>query len=397
MSIQEIFAKYKQEKEFIEISIPKMKEDLGELVDKIVLYGAGSAGIAFFHYLQDIGINPLYFTDGNEKKWNTTCEGIAVIDYHEITERVGRNALVIVCINTDGVKYCKSFDEALRVGGHQGVHKNLREAGCENVIDYTYFRRCRELFRGEKYNLPSCSDVRLMEQHEDEIKQVYSMLADEKSQEVFEKIVYFRMLDDSIIIPTEPQEKQYFEYEFYPRRNDEVFVDCGAYNGISLNTFLKENENSFSYYYGIEPDIRNFEKLRQFVEKLPKEIQQKIQLVNKAAYYETDKKVGLYELSGPGSFLSENGNAATLGVKIDDLVEAKGVSFIKMNIEGSEVNALIGAEKTITNFQPRLAIAGYHRTEDLWKIPLMICKFNAEYKIYLRSYMNHLSFVYYAN
>ena len=66
-----------------------------------------------------------------------------------------------------------------------------------------------------------------------------------------------------------------------------------------------------------------------------------------------------------------------------------------MNIEGSELQALKGSEKTITNYKPRLAIAGYHKTWDLWKVPLLIYRFNSGYKFYLRSYMNHLSFVYY--
>lgn len=396
MIIHDIFTEHFQQKDKTEISITQMKREMGELQDKIVLYGAGSAGIAFLHYLQDAGIEPICFSDGDAKKWGTLCENLPVVDYREIKHRIGADALVIVCINTDGQRYCKSFADALRVEGHHGVHKNLKDVGCTNVIDYTYFRRCRELFQGERYNLPSCSDVRLMERCEEEIVQAYSMLEDNKSREIFEKLVYFRMVDDSIKITTEKQERQYFEYEFFPRSKEEIFVDCGAYNGISLKTFLETNDNMFQYYYGIEPDENNFANLQKVISELPEPIQQRIRLVKKAVYNESGKRIKMYSLCGPGSFISETGNEEAEGIRIDDLVDSRGASFIKMNIEGAEVQALEGAEKIIKQYKPKLAIAGYHRTQDLWKVPLIMKKFNPEYKISLRSYMNHISFVYYA-
>ena len=394
MVIQSIFEEYYEKKAQTEITIEQMKSDLGNMIDKIVLYGAGSAGIAFLHYLRDVGIQPVYFADGNASKWGTICEGLRVIDYKEIAKKVGSDALVIVTINTDGKKYCKSFEEALRIEGHQGVHKNLREAGCQNVIDYTYFRRCRKLFHGDKYNLPSCSDVYLMEKHEKDLCDAYSLLVDDKSREVFENLVRFRMLDDNIQIPTEVQNKQYFEYEFYPQRNDEIFVDCGAYNGISLKTFLNENNNQFKKYYGIEPDADNYLKLRNYIVSLPDVIQNKAVIINKAVYDE-QKKLKLYNLNGPGSFITDIGQQEIEAIKIDDLVDEDGTTYIKMNIEGSELQALKGAEQTIKKYKPKLAIAGYHKTWDLWEIPMLIHGICPDYRFYLRSYMNNLSFVYY--
>lgn len=393
--IRNIFKEYWEQRSQTEISVKQVKDDLGDMAERIVLYGAGSAGIAFLYYLRDVGINPLYFADGNPDKWGKVCEGIPVIDYRNIVKTVGEDALVIVTINTDGKKYCKSFDEALRAGGHTGVHRNLKEAGCKNVIDYTYFRRCRKMFQGDKYNLPSCSDVYLMEQHEDDLCKVYSLLADDKSREVFEKLVRFRMLDDSIQIPTEMQDKQYFEYNFYPKSADEIFVDCGAYNGISLGAFLKENDYKFKKYYGIEPDRDNFVKLEKYIADLPAEVQKKTVIFNKAVY-DSAGKIQLYNLNGPGSFISDIGRQETETIMIDDLLDEDGATYIKMNIEGSELQALKGAIKTIKGCQTKLAIAGYHKTWDLWEVPLLIYDMNSDYSFYLRSYMNNLSFVYYA-
>lgn len=394
MVINEIFKEYWAKDNVIKFSISQLKMDLEKYKNKIVLYGAGSAGIAFLSYLHDIEIYPQYFADGNPSKWGTYCENLSIIDYKDIVKIVGEDALVIITINTDGYKYCKSFDEALRIEGHSGVYKNLKKNGCKNIIDYTYFRRYKDLFHGDRYNLPSCSDVRLMEQHEEDLCEVYDLLADAKSKEIFEKIIRFRMTDDSIKIPTENQDKQYFEYNLFEKKTDEIFIDCGAYNGISLNTFLHENNFQFKKYYGIEPDKDNFIKLTKYVDSLQENVRKKITLVNKAVY-EEQKIIKLYNLNGPGSFIADIGTQEIKSIKIDELVGSDKITYIKMNIEGSELPALIGAQQTIANCKPRLAIAGYHKTWDLWQIPKLIHSINKTYNIYLRSYMNHISFIYY--
>lgn len=393
--IHGLFTEFRNKREEIEISIAKMKEDIAQYLDSIVLYGAGSAGIAFLKYLQDAGISPCLFSDGNDTKWGTKCEGLEIVSPEDICRRIGKKALVIVTINTDGKRYCKSFAEALRVGGHTGVHRKLKECGCEHVIDYTYFRRCHELFQGDTYNLPSCSDVNLMESHEQEIQSVFELLADEQSREVFTKLIRFRLLDDSIEIPSMEQEMQYFEYSLYPRRKQEIFVDCGAYNGIGLKTFLKENENDFKLYYGLEPDAANREQLIQYVQSLPLNMQKKMQIFDTAAYSDTGRTT-LYALGGPGSFISELGKTQIPTIKIDEMLQGDAATYIKMNIEGAELHALRGAAHTVRTYHPRLAIAGYHKTWDLWEIPLLMQQYYADYKIYLRTYMNHISFVYYA-
>ena len=173
--IDRIFDEFIKVRSETEISIEQMKDDILKF-DAIVLYGAGSAGIAFLKYLNDINVQPKYFADGKAEKCGEYCQGIEIISPEEIINRCGSNTLVIVTINTDGKRYCKSFEEALRIGGHTGVHRRLREAGCTNVVDYTYFRRCHKLFHGDPYNLPSCSDVENMLLNKEKVSMVYEWL-----------------------------------------------------------------------------------------------------------------------------------------------------------------------------------------------------------------------------
>ena len=78
-------------------------------------------------------------------------------------------------------------------------------------------------------------------------------------------------------------------------------------------------------------------------------------------------------------------------LSIDDFMKDKEApTFIKMDIEGSETEALLGAKKIIKKYKPKLAISVYHNATDLWKIPLLIKSLNNDYKIYLRHYSNEI-------
>ncbi len=374
------------------VSIESLRKNLS-VFSNIILYGAGSAGIAFLHYLRKYDITPSAFIDGDQKKWSTKCEGIDVLSPEGVIKTFGEDILVIVTINTDGKRYCKSFDEALRIGGHTGVHKRLKELGIRNIVDYTFFRNCYELFLGDRYNLPSCSDVYLMKEKNDNLKEVFEMLADDFSKETYYKIVKFRMLDDSIEIPTLKQDYQYFEPELCKPVQNEIFVDCGAFNGISLKTFLSLNK-AFGKYYAFEPDSTNFKALSQYVSTLTEETRNKIGLFECAVADRAGVDT-LYKLEGPGSFMSSLGKEPVRTVTIDNILNGNKATYIKMNIEGSELEAIKGCSETIKKYKPILAVAAYHKTWDLWEIPLLIKSMFKDYKVYLRSYMNHISFVYY--
>ncbi len=374
------------------LSIESLRNNLSGF-SNILLYGAGSAGIAFLHYLRKYDITPSAFIDGDPKKWGTKCEGIDVLSPESIIKTFGEDILVIVAINTDGKRYCKSFDEALRLGGHTGVHKRLIELGIKNIVDYTIFRNCYELFIGDEYNLPSCSDVYLMKEKKEDIKKVFEMLEDDLSKEIYYKIVKFRMLDDSIEIPTLKQDHQYFEPGLYRPIQSEIFIDCGAFNGISLKTFLNLNR-TFRRYYAFEPDSTNFEALTEYVSTLTEETKNKIELLECAVLDKAGTDT-LYKLEGPGSFMSSLGKDPVKTDTIDNVLNGSKATYIKMNIEGSELEAIKGCYETIEKHKPILAIAAYHKTWDLWEIPLLVKALFSGYKVYLRSYMNHISFVYY--
>lgn len=390
--IGQIFERFARERSQLEQTVDELKESLGRY-DGIVLYGAGSSGIALLLALQKAEIFPLCFSDGASEKWGTVIMGLEVIPPDELVQKFGTNILVFVCINTDGQTYCRSFDEALRQGGHSGVHKRLCDCGCVNVVDYIALRRCFALFYGDDTgNLPSCPDVDCLVRHRENIKQVYERLGDEHSKEIYANILTFRLFGEGPEIPTLSQTEKYFPKELFTPSSGEYFVDCGAFDGQTLRDLLDQNGNCIEAYYALEPDLSNYERLKQFVTQLQKELQAKITLSPCVAWSE-ESDISLYALHGPGSFVAPYGGTMVQATTIDKLLHGRQATAIKMNIEGSELAALRGAEETIHRWHPKLMIAGYHKTWDFWEVPESMLR--AGYSVYLRSYMHHLSFVFY--
>ena len=73
-------------------------------------------------------------------------------------------------------------------------------------------------------------------------------------------------------------------------------------------------------------------------------------------------------------------------VALDEVLAGKKITFLKMDVEGAEYDALLGAEKLIKECRPRMAISIYHKPEDIITIPDLILKMNPDYRITFRHY-----------
>jgi hypothetical protein len=94
-----------------------------------------------------------------------------------------------------------------------------------------------------------------------------------------------------------------------------------------------------------------------------------------------------FEASGTEASAVGSGEYEVECVSLDDILAEKKPSFIKMDIEGSELDALAGAENTIKKNLPVLAVCSYHKQDHLWRIPLLIHSFSNEYHFFLRPHL----------
>ena len=94
--------------------------------------------------------------------------------------------------------------------------------------------------------------------------------------------------------------------------------------------------------------------------------------------------------SEAGSCVAETGMSIIQGIALDEIVKDENITFIKMDIEGSELKALEGARNTIIRNKPKLAICIYHKPEDIIEVPFYLLSLVPEYKFYIRHYSSCL-------
>lgn len=176
--------------------------------------------------------------------------------------------------------------------------------------------------------------------------------------------------------------EQYFDLEYlHPAETKEVFVDAGCCDGKSSNNFVRWC-NSDSFIYAFEPDARRIEECRNNFEK--NSINYK--LIDKGLWKEKNTVPFMYANKGECYIGEGNGTETVEVTSLDTELEGKEVTFIKMDIEGAELEALIGAESLIKKNRPKLAISIYHKMEDIIEIPQIILEYYPDYRLYLRHY-----------
>lgn len=165
---------------------------------------------------------------------------------------------------------------------------------------------------------------------------------------------------------------------------DGAYVDCGAYNGDSVKRYLNFiGDIDSNEIFAFEPDNINYSELKvQFEGRV------NIHCINKGIW-NCEEQLGFNSQGDPASKLTATGNEDNIVnvTDIDSAVTIKKVGFIKMDIEGCELEGLQGAKGTIKRDHPVLAISAYHKQEDLITLPEYIKLFEDEqwkYDLYLR-------------
>lgn len=175
----------------------------------------------------------------------------------------------------------------------------------------------------------------------------------------------------------------YFDMPFLHYGEHEVFVDAGSYDLGTTRLLMKYCEN-LDKVYAFEPCMENFHKCEKVKED------HKLDFVSLYPYGTWSQKTVLKfdSTMKTGANVNSNGNTEINVVAIDDIVGQEEVTFIKMDVEGSELESLQGAKRTIFNNKPKLAISIYHKPEDMVTIPLYVQSLVPEYKFYIRHLSN---------
>lgn len=180
-------------------------------------------------------------------------------------------------------------------------------------------------------------------------------------------------------------EKQYFEAPIIQPQDKEVFVDAGCFNCDTSILFKKWCDGKYEKIYAFEPDGINYLKCKEVIKQ---ENIENIELFNAGLWAKNDV-LNFNTTETSASSIMEDGTSNINVVSLDYVLNGKRASFIKMDIEGSELSALQGARNTIINYRPRLAICIYHKPEDILEIPLYLQSLVPDYKFYIRHYSTY--------
>lgn len=172
---------------------------------------------------------------------------------------------------------------------------------------------------------------------------------------------------------------QYFDV-FTPLE-DEVFVDAGSYNGDTIREFLKWNGGKYRKIYAFEPNVDLYNEVKKYVDD---EKVINTTLLQMATWSKMEELSFINDASA--SRVERIGATKVKGIDIDSVVGDEKVTYIKMDVEGSELHALMGAKRIICRDKPRLAISVYHKVEDIFELADYILSLNSEYKFLLRQY-----------
>ena len=178
---------------------------------------------------------------------------------------------------------------------------------------------------------------------------------------------------------------QYFD-EIIALTEQEVFIDCGAYIGDTAAEFIKRTNGKYQQIYMFEAETSKYDQIRSNLEGFQYRLYP-------FGVWSENTKLCFDAGGGSASKVQETDDGGTeIDVVALDHVEFDEIpTFIKMDIEGSEKHALLGAEELISKYSPKLAICVYHKPEDLFELPLLIKKMNPEYKLYMRQYSDHFA------
>lgn len=178
----------------------------------------------------------------------------------------------------------------------------------------------------------------------------------------------------------------YFDLHEFKHDPQEVFIDAGGFDGETTKRFIEWCGGQYESIYAFEPMTDAYELMKNRLKDIPN-----VNLYKCALGSGKEEKCFAQTYCGiMGSHLGKNGDyVERVKVEsIDDILCGKKATFIKMDIEGAELEALKGSIKTLRKYRPKLALSLYHKNEDLYTIPLWLKENIPDYKFYLRHYSN---------
>ncbi len=332
-------------------------EKLAAADKPIVLYGMGNGAEKILDRCQEFKVPVAGIFASDDFVRGQSFRGFKVARYAEIVAELGKNILIVVAFASEKEDVLQTF--AALAKEHEVLVPHLPIFAEDDTVSPAWF---------EKYAA--------------ELQLVYDRLGDEQSRRVFAAALNYKISGKPEYLFGCATDRRTDLRELLTWNEDESYMDLGAYDGDTLKEFSELTGGHWLRAIAVEPDRRNFAKLCRSAAALPPE---KIVLLQKGVWHER----GTLMFSDSGGRQSTFRGTADREVEVDSVDNMSGgekITYIKLDVEGVEVQALQGAAQTLSRFTPKLLLAAYHYDNDLFRLPLFLWEIVPEYKIYLRKH-----------
>jgi FkbM family methyltransferase len=323
----------------------------------VVMYGMGNGADKILSVCNEYGIEIADFFASDSFVRGQLFHGKRVLKFSEIIDKYGADNVIVI------VAFASSLPD---------VMQQIVSVGkiCETYVPDVPVKGV-EIFN-EEFEAKYAS----------EIEKAFSLLADERSKEVYRGVWNFRRSGRLEDLLSTSDDRDEVMRSLLNLKEFRVAIDAGAYDGDTAGELIElcpDIEKIFAF----EPDRRNFRKLSSFAEDNPSVI-----AINAAVWKENTTLI--FDDSGNrNAGIDADGKAKrqaeVKAASIDSLC-AERVDYIKYDVEGAEEEALLGSSETIRKYRPVLLISAYHKTADLFKLILLVHAICPEYRFYLRRY-----------
>jgi FkbM family methyltransferase len=334
--------------------------DVGNL-QSLAIVGAAPEGRRLAQICRARGITIAAIVDDDPAKAGLVVEGVTIAPVQTLAN-LARSTPVVIASH-----------RVLR------ATERLRRLGFTTVVPFAMLQvLAPELFPPHMFYDALLDDLWT---HRAEVQALHDRLADDRSREVLEAVVGFRRtLDPAMLRPVLTEHDLYAPDGLFEFGDDEVYVDAGSYDGDTIRSFISRVDGRFADIYAFEPDPVTFEKLRANFRDEPR-----VHPFH-AGLHSHGGSLRFRDDASRGAIFAADGEIEMPVTTIDDVLGDRRLTYIKMNIEGAEIEALKGGRKAIGKWRPRLAISVYHRASDLWRLPQLVLELNPDYRLYLRQH-----------
>ncbi|WP_079914164.1 FkbM family methyltransferase [Paenibacillus sp. 32352] len=326
----------------------------------VAIYGGGHFGQLWFKYLvEDLHLTPDFFVDQDIEKQGKKLMGIPVVSLDELAQQTNGRAEVVVTPHSLNSKseMRQEFEEICK---QWGFNLHFIPVQYSNALEMRY-----------AINQANCLNA-------------IDMLYDDFSKASYYEYIRSKLAGEAYKSPYFDYSQQYLANDLFVITDSDYIVDCGAYDGDTLKSFSKSYPNVRGIA-SFEPTPDTFQKLKATAASLHKD---NIRIFNMATGDQnTNVSFTLTNVTS-GNRVSNDGSLEIRMCTLDEMLFNERPTYIKMDVEGSELSSLYGAKQIISEFTPILAICIYHKPEDLFEIPFFIKKEFPAYRLYVRKYTN---------